>query len=255
MLKCENISKTYKKGSWFSSGEETQVLKGISFEMQQGRSLGLLGENGSGKSTLTRIILGLETPCSGSVIFEGQDIQKAVKAGEKGFRQNMQAVFQDPASAMNPRWSAFQTITEPLINFGTYTNNELRDRAAELMKAVELEPSDMDKNVTKFSGGQQQRICIARAIALKPKLLILDEAVSNLDMVIQAQIVEMLENLKKTMNISLLIISHDVRVVFKLCEDIVVLDKGEIVDRLSIEKGIDSASSTAFMKLMACACK
>ena len=254
MLECKNIFKTYKKGSRFSTAKGTQVLKNVSFEMTAGRSLGLLGENGSGKSTLTRIILGLEAPCKGSVIFEGQDVHQAVKAGKKDFRQNMQAVFQDPASAMNPRWSALRVITEPLINFGSYTDAELRSKAAELMKAVELDPAEMDKGVTRFSGGQQQRICIARALALNPRLLILDEAVSNLDMIIQAQIVELLENLKKSMNISLLLISHDIRVVFKLCEDIVVLDKGQIVERLSIETGTEGAGSDAFNRLMACAC-
>jgi nickel transport system ATP-binding protein len=251
MLECHNIGKTYQKGSWFSSGRPTSVLSDVSLTLKAGRSLGLLGENGSGKSTLTRILLGLEKPTTGTVRFDGQDVHQMVQDGNREFRKNIQAVFQDPASAMNPRWSALKTITEPLINYGRYSERQLRQKAAELMRAVDLNADDMDRNVTRFSGGQQQRICIARALALNPKLLILDEAVSNLDMVIQAQIVELLQQLKSSNNLSLLLISHDIRVVFKLCEDIVVLDKGHIVERLSIETGVAEAESEAFKRLMA----
>ncbi|MDR0805719.1 MAG: dipeptide/oligopeptide/nickel ABC transporter ATP-binding protein [Enterobacteriaceae bacterium] len=252
MLECNNISKVYKKGNWFSAQQAAPVLNDVNFKMIAGRSMGLLGENGSGKSTLTRIILGLEKPTSGNVLFNGQDIHQMVQRGDQQFRQNMQAVFQDPASAMNPRWNALKIITEPLINFGSYSQEQRRDSAAKLMCSVDLNPSDMDKNITRFSGGQQQRICIARALALSPKLLILDEAVSNLDMVIQAQIIELLEQLKTTHNISLLLISHDIRVVFKLCEDILVLDKGNIAERISIETGIKNAHSDAFTRLVSC---
>jgi len=263
MLECINISKTYQKGSWFSHGKSVEVLKNVSFKMQEGRSLGLLGENGSGKSTLTRIILGLEEPSSGKVIFEKNDIHAMVRHGKKDFRRHMQAVFQNPAQAMNPRYTAFQVIAEPLYNFPPnqrlplFTKflpikylpikylhqkpikEEMREKVKQLMDNVGLNPHELDKNINHFSGGQQQRICIARALALNPKLLILDEAVSNLDMVIQSQIIELLHHLKQSHHISLFTISHDIRVIFNLSEDILVLSKGVITDRLSIEEGLD----------------
>ncbi|XOB64654.1 ABC transporter ATP-binding protein [Deferribacteres bacterium DY0037] len=255
MLKCSNISMTYRKGSWFACSKEKRVLDDISFDIKEGESFGLLGENGSGKSTLTRIILGLEKPTAGEVLFDGVDVHQAVEKGDKSFRKNMQAVFQDPASTMNPRWSAFRVITEPLHNYYHFSRPELVKQTAELMSSVGLDPSEMDKNINRFSGGQQQRICIARALALKPKLLILDEAVSNLDMIVQAQIVELLAELKRVHNISLLVISHDVRVVFKLCENILVLDNAKIVDRLSMKHGVKRANSEAFHRLTACSGK
>ena len=298
MLECINISKSYKKGSWFSRGENTEALKNISFEMKEGRSLGLLGVNGSGKSTLTRIILGLEEPSHGKVIFEGNDIHGMTRQGRKDFRKNMQAVFQNPAQAMNPRYTAFQVIAEPLYNFegklqiiasmrslfaglspvkflakiflpnsseetslasekfdsaksvsgksisvktdsGKMSTNELRVKVQKLMSDVGLDSHELDKNINHFSGGQQQRICIARALALSPKLLILDEAVSNLDMLIQSQILELLHHLKQSHQITLFVISHDIRVILNLCEDILVLNDGMIADRLSVEKGFD----------------
>lgn len=250
MLECKNITKIYRKGSLFSPGDAVGALKDISFVMKPGRSMGLLGENGSGKSTLTRLILGLERPTSGTVLLNGENIHEMVAKGDQRFRRNIQAVFQDPASAMNPRWSALRTITEPLVNFDRYSKEELRVKANELMRMVELDPAELDKNVTRFSGGQQQRICIARALALRPKLLILDEAVSNLDMIIQAQILDLLKGLK-SQGISLFLISHDIRVVFNLCEDILVLNQGSLADHMSIEDGMPASVSGAFNRLLA----
>lgn len=250
MLECKNITKIYRKGSLFSPGDTVEALKDISFVMKPGRSMGLLGENGSGKSTLTRLILGLERPTSGTVLLNGENIHDMVSKGDQRFRRNIQAVFQDPASAMNPRWSALRTITEPLVNFDKYSKEELRVKANELMRMVELDPAELDKNVTRFSGGQQQRICIARALALRPKLLILDEAVSNLDMIIQAQILDLLKGLK-SQGISLFLISHDIRVVFNLCEDILVLNQGSLADHMNIEDGVPASVSDAFNRLLA----
>jgi ABC-type dipeptide/oligopeptide/nickel transport system ATPase subunit len=185
------------------------------------------------------------------------------KRRKKDFRKNVQAVFQNPAQAMNPRYTAFQVIAEPLYNFSKtpqlflfakslftrflpknffgqkHLENDFRGKVKKLMCDVGLNPEELDKNINHFSGGQQQRICIARALALSPKLLILDEAVSNLDMVIQSQILELLHHLKQSHRVSLFVISHDIRVIFNLCEDILVLNNGVITDKLSIEKGFD----------------
>ena len=220
MLKCENISKTYKSGSWFSKKEEKQVLKNISFHLKEGRSIGFVGRNGAGKSTLMKIILGLE-----------------------------QIVFQDPQSSMNPNMTVFQIICEPVNNYYKYSIDELRNIVKDLLKSVELDANIIDKNITMLSGGQQQRVAIARALAINPKVIILDEVVSNLDMVIQSQILKLLEDLKEKYNISLLVISHDIRVVFKLCDDIIFLENGEIKGNFSIENGVDMEHE-AFKKML-----
>ncbi len=249
MIKCNCVTKVYKRGSIFSSTPPNTALSEVSINMTSGRSLGVVGENGSGKSTLVRLVLGLEKTSAGEVLINGENINTLIHQRDFSFRKNIQAVFQDPASSLNPRWSAFRAISEPFKNFEHYSENELRDKVADLMKSVDLDIKDMDKNVTRFSGGQQQRICIARALALNPKVLILDEALSNLDIVVQAQIIELLENLKRDKGISLFVISHDIRVVFKLCEDIIVLEKGKVVEKMSIENP-NTEHSTTFNKLM-----
>lgn len=249
MLICENISKTYKKGSFFSKKEETKVLNNISFQLQEGRSIGFVGRNGAGKSTLMKIILGLERADSGSIIFMGQNIHNLKYSQRKEIYKNMQIVFQDPQSSMNPNMTVFQVISEPVNNYYKYKNDELINIVKELLKAVELDTNIIDKNITMLSGGQQQRVAIARALAIKPKVIILDEALSNLDMVIQSQILKLLEDLKEKYNISLIVISHDIRVVFKLCDDIIFLENGEIKGNFSVENGVDM-ENTAFQKML-----
>ncbi len=249
MLICENISKTYKKGSFFSKKEETKVLNNISFQLQEGRSIGFVGRNGAGKSTLMKIILGLERADSGSIIFMGQNIHNLKYSQRKEIYKNMQIVFQDPQSSMNPNMTVFQVISEPVNNYYKYKNDELINIVKELLKAVELDTNIIDKNITMLSGGQQQRVAIARALAIKPKVIILDEALSNLDMVIQSQILKLLEDLKEKYNISLIVISHDIRVVFKLCDDIIFLENGEIKGNFNVENGVD-IENTAFQKML-----
>lgn len=249
MLICENISKTYKKGSFFSKKEESKVLNNISFQLQEGRSIGFVGRNGAGKSTLMKIILGLERADSGSIIFMGQNIHNLKYSQRKEIYKNMQIVFQDPQSSMNPNMTVFQVISEPVNNYYKYKNDELINIVKELLKAVELDTNIIDKNITMLSGGQQQRVAIARALAIKPKVIILDEALSNLDMVIQSQILKLLEDLKEKYNISLIVISHDIRVVFKLCDDIIFLENGEIKGNFNVENGVDM-ENTAFQKML-----
>lgn len=249
MLICENISKTYKKGSFFSKKEESKVLNNISFQLQEGRSIGFVGRNGAGKSTLMKIILGLERADSGSIIFMGQNIHNLKYSQRKEIYKNMQIVFQDPQSSMNPNMTVFQVISEPVNNYYKYKHDELINIVKELLKAVELDTNIIDKNITMLSGGQQQRVAIARALAIKPKVIILDEALSNLDMVIQSQILKLLEDLKEKYNISLIVISHDIRVVFKLCDDIIFLENGEIKGNFNVENGVDM-ENTAFQKML-----
>ena len=146
MLKCENISKTYKSGSWFSKKEEKQVLKNISFHLKEGRSIGFVGRNGAGKSTLMKIILGLERADSGSIIFMGQNIHNLTYSQRKEIYKNMQIVFQDPQSSMNPNMTVFQIICEPVNNYYKYSIDELRNIVKCLLKSVELDANIIDKN-------------------------------------------------------------------------------------------------------------
>lgn len=250
LLECKNISKSYKKGGIFSCRSPVKVLDGVSFTINSGRSFGLLGCNGSGKSTLTRIILGLEKADSGEVLFNSRNVAELSAEGGRNFRRGMQAVFQDAGSVLNPRWTAFKAITEPLLNFEKYPEKKLMEIAGELAETVGINPDTLGKKTCRFSGGQQQRLCIARALALKPSFLILDEAVSNLDMLIQTKVIELLKSLREKFGLTYLVISHDLRVVFHLCQDIGVLDGGRIAETLSIEKGLSGGHCGAFQKLM-----
>lgn len=250
LLSCEHLGKTYGKTSWFSKKAPKKVLEDINFKLEQGRSLGIAGVNGAGKSTLAKIILGIEKPSSGKLCFEGENIHTFDRKKHRQFRKNVQAVFQNPATALNPRWSALQIVTEPLCNFYKLSRKECENKAAYLMDLVELEPREMHKNCTQFSGGQQQRLALARALALNPKLLILDEALSSLDMGTQAQLLKLLHHLKEAHAISLIVISHDIRLTFNLCDDIITLDQGKIADCLHKEEGITRLPSPLLQRLL-----
>ncbi len=240
MLICENISKTYKSGGLFSKNIASKVLDNINFHLQSSRSAGFAGKNGAGKSTLMRIILGLEKADSGSIEFMGEKINHLPYKDLKNIYKEMQVVFQNPQNSINPAFTVFQAVSEPVTNFYKYPKHKLRSIVEEKLNQVGLLSDIMDTNITKLSGGQKQRTAIARALTLNPKLLILDEAVSSLDMVTQSQIISLLETLKKQYNMSYLVISHDIRVLLKLCDDIIFLEKGVIIDKFTKEKGINT---------------
>lgn len=250
LLTCEHISKTFGKEHWFLKKQPQTVLQDISFTLGHGRSLGIVGINGAGKSTLAKIILGIENPSSGHIFFEGVSVHTKNKQEKRYLRQNIQAVFQNPNSAFNPRWSIFQVLCEPLQNFYRMTEQELREKAKHLLSIVELNPDDLDRNCMQLSGGQQQRLALARALALDPKLLILDEALSSLDMSTQSQLLELLHHLKTKHQISLLLIAHDIRLTFNLCDDIIILDKGKICDRLRKEQGLPENRSPLLQEIL-----
>lgn len=249
MLKCENISKIYNDNSWFSKKEQVKVLENISFHLKQGRSMGFVGRNGAGKSTLMRIILGLEKATSGTVLFMEHNIHNLKYNEMKKIYKEMQVVFQDPQSSMNPKYTVYDIISEPLKNYYKESKSDYRKIVLDLLESVQLPENVIDKNITKLSGGEQQRTAIARALAVQPKLLILDEALSSLDMIIQAEIIALLEDLKEKYNLSYLVISHDIRIILKLCDDIIFLEKGVIKDRYSIENNIEEVSES-FKKLL-----
>lgn len=244
MLKCENITKIYNDNSWFSKKESIKVLENISFYLKQGRSMGFAGRNGAGKSTLMRIILGLEKATEGTVTFMGKDIHSLKYNELKNIYKDMQVVFQDPQSSMNPQFTVYDVIKEPIENYYNYKKDEIKNTVINLLSAVKLSEDKMYKNITHLSGGEQQRVAIARALSVQPKLLILDEALSSLDMIIQAEIIKLLEELKEKYKLSYLVISHDIRIILKLCDDIIFLENGIIKDRFLVEQGINNPSDS-----------
>jgi nickel transport system ATP-binding protein len=230
LLEARDITHGYNRAGLFKRGARQEaVLANVSVSIERGQCLGILGTSGAGKSTLGKVILGLEKPRKGKVIFQGIDLYGADPSVRKRLRRDLQAVFQDCHSSVNPRMTAEQIIAEPLQNFEKLTPAELKRTVGELLEQVGLKAEDMRKQPHQFSGGQLQRINIARAIALKPKLIVLDEAVSSLDMVTQAHILNLLGELKSSHGLSYLFITHDIKAAFAVSDAIAVMEQGEIV--------------------------
>jgi nickel transport system ATP-binding protein len=233
LLEVAGLCKSYPKegGSWNSSRRFVAV-DNISFVLNEGECLGVVGESGSGKSTLGKLILGLEKPDEGRIQFLGTDVRQCSAKSLHRLRRNLQAVFQDFNRALNPRMKAGAIIGEPLRNFERLSPFEMRRKQGELLEAVGLSAEDADKYPHQFSGGQQQRLNIARALALRPKLIVLDEAVSSLDMMLQAQILELLAQLKERFALSYLFISHDIQATCSISDRLIVMNQGAIVETL-----------------------
>lgn len=220
-----------KKGIFARTAGYVKAVNGVSFSMKAGETLGVVGESGCGKSTLSRTILRLEKAHSGSVRFMGNDVFSMKGAALQQYRRDMQVVFQDPHATLNPRHSILDILTEGCLVHGLIQPNEAQDLAAQLLQEVGLQPDAMHRYPHAFSGGQRQRICIARALALKPKMIICDEAVSALDLSIRAQVLNLLMELKEKHNLAYLFITHDIGVVEHIADNIIVMYKGEIVER------------------------
>ncbi|WP_320171044.1 ATP-binding cassette domain-containing protein [Maridesulfovibrio sp.] len=227
VVELKNISKSYGRGGFFRKRENFSVLKNINLELHAGECLGLVGRSGSGKSTLGRIMLGLESPDSGTVRILGRDVT-GMKSLPRELRREVQVVFQNAIGSSNPRMTAGQIIAEPLRNFDGLKGSELNDRVAMLLEQVGLSPDDATKLPGRFSGGQLQRVCIARALASSPKVIVLDEAVSSLDMLIQARVLDLLENLRKQYGTAYLFVSHDLRLVKRFCSRSFLMNNGEL---------------------------
>ncbi|WP_299792286.1 ABC transporter ATP-binding protein [uncultured Marivita sp.] len=220
---------TTRTGGFFKKPRVVKAVQKATFDLYQGETIGIVGESGSGKSTLGRCLVRLLTPQNGVVEIGGRDISKITGDALRQHRRRIQMVFQDPYSSLNPRSRIGTILTEGLIAYGE-DKAAAREKAKELLTVVGLDPSAMDRFPHEFSGGQRQRVGIARALALDPEVIIADEAVSALDVSIQAQVLDLLADLKDRLNLSMIFITHDLRVAAQVCDRIIVMQRGEMVE-------------------------
>ena len=209
---------------------DSTVLKEVSLALKSGETVALLGRSGCGKSTLARLLVGLESPTQGSVCWRGEPLCRLNRAKQKAFRRDIQMVFQDAISAVNPRKTVREILREPMRHLLSLTKAEQLARASDMLRAVDLDNSVLDKRPPQLSGGQLQRVCLARALSVEPQLLILDEAVSNLDLVLQAGVIGLLKKLQRQFGTACLFITHDLRLVERFCQRVMVMDEGQIVE-------------------------
>ena len=237
LVQTKDLVKHYdsRRGLWGrmtgNPGTLVQAANGISIEIRRGETLGLIGESGCGKSTLGRTLLRLHEPTSGRVYFDGTDVTALDAQAMKAMRRKMQIIFQDPYASLNPRKTVGEIVGQPLMVHGLAKRSEVRDRVAAMLENVGLKAHHMSRYPHQFSGGQRQRIGIARALILNPEFIVCDEPVSALDVSIQAQIIELLEVLKRELGLTYLFISHDISVIGYVSDRVAVMYLGEVVEQ------------------------
>ena len=232
LLEIVNLVKTYRlsRERLFSARPELRAVDGVSFRVSAGRSFGIVGESGSGKSTLARAAIALERPTSGEARLLGRPLNLASRAQLRKMRAHMQMVFQDPYGSLDPRQTVSRIIAEPLVCLDGITRDQTVARIAEALEAVGLHAGDGRKYPHEFSGGQRQRIAVARAVITRPKLVVADEPVSALDVSIQAQVLNLMNDLQERFEVTFLLISHDLAVVEHICDEIAVMYRGRFVE-------------------------
>ncbi len=233
LLQVEELARDYPlpREKLLQKPGVVHALRGVSFAIEAGRSLGVVGESGSGKSTLARLVMALDAPTAGRVRLLGRDLHALPREQLRLARRDFQMVFQDPYGSLDPRQTVERIVTEPLRAQGRMERAELHRRASDALQAVGLRANDLRKYPHEFSGGQRQRIAIARALITRPRLIVADEPVSALDVSVQAQVLNLMQDLQAEFGITYMLISHDLAVVRHLCEDVVVLWQGRIVEQ------------------------
>ena len=234
LVTAAGLSKQYRlpREHLLRPGAVVQALDDVHFTLRAGSTLGVVGESGSGKSTLARLVMALEAPSAGRVLFEGRDLHALEAEALRHARRDFQMVFQDPFSSLDPRMTIARTVAEPLEKLDHVSRSERRERAAAMLDAVGLNATqDLDKVPHEFSGGQRQRIAIARALVTHPKLIVADEPVSALDVSVQAQVLNLMQDLQQRLGLAYLFISHDLAVVERMADELLVLQHGRIVER------------------------
>ena len=229
VLETKGLSKTYSDRGWFGRRREVRAASDVNLEVRKGQTLGIVGESGSGKSTVARCILRLIEPSGGEIRLGGADLARMRPRALRPLRRRVQIVFQDPYRSLNPRRSVGEAIIEGPVNYGMPRAQAL-ERARRLLGLVQMDPASLDRYPHQFSGGQRQRICIARALALEPELLVADEAVSALDVSVQAQVLALLAEIRSRLDLAMLFITHDLRVAAQVCDQVAVMQAGRIVE-------------------------
>ena len=229
VLRTKGLSKTYVERGWLGRRREVRAAADVGLEVRKGQTLGIVGESGSGKSTVARCIVRLIEPSGGEIRLRELDIASLPAAKLRPLRSKIQIVFQDPYRSLNPRRSVGEAIIEGPLNYGVPRAQAL-ERARRLLALVQMDPASLDRYPHQFSGGQRQRICIARALAMEPELLVADEAVSALDVSVQAQVLALLAEIRSRLDLAMLFITHDLRVAAQVCDQIAVMQEGRIVE-------------------------
>jgi peptide/nickel transport system ATP-binding protein len=230
VLHTKNLRKVYSSGGLFQKKRVVEAAKDVSIDIRRGETVGIVGESGSGKSTVARCVARLIDPTAGEIAIDGADYAKLPEGRLRDHRRRMQIVFQDPYRSLNPRRTIADSMIEASVNFGAKTDEALK-RAGELLDLVHLPRQSLDRYPHQFSGGQRQRICIARALMPQPEVLIADEAVSALDVSVQAQVLKLFDEIREKFSLALLFITHDLRVAAQICDRIVVMQKGAVVEQ------------------------
>ncbi len=231
LLRVESLTKYFGVKKMFGSrGGTLKAVDSVDFSIHEDKVMALVGESGCGKSTVARLVLNLIKPTSGTVLFRGRNIFGFDRKETKAFRKSVQIIFQDPFASLNPRRTIYDTVSEPLLIHNLASGSQMRDAVVDILGSVGLAPDIMNRYPHEFSGGQRQRICIARALAVSPELIVADEPLSALDVSIQAQILNLLQDLRKKTGISFLFISHDLRVVKYFSDVVGVMYLGKIVE-------------------------
>jgi ABC-type glutathione transport system ATPase component len=252
LLELDQVRRSYtlpRERLW-QAPAQVHAVRGVSLRIRPGCNLGVVGESGSGKSTLARLAMALERPDGGQVRLMGQDIHALPAQALREARRDFQMVFQDPYGSLDPRHTVLRIITEPLSVLGRQDPSKQRERALQTLSSVGLRESDLDKYPHEFSGGQRQRIAIARALITRPKLIVADEPVSALDVSVQAQVLNLMQDLAQEFGVTYLLISHDLAVVNHLCDEVAVMYQGQIIEQGSPQALFSEASHPYTRRLL-----